>query len=70
MKAFDLVLYIVCGITLLVAMYAVYQTNDIVGTCNEHWKKAFNEMCILPTTFDKPSTEFYNDLNFTLNSSY
>jgi len=65
----DLGLYIICGITLVVAGMDLYQLNDIqkevLDRCNAHWEQEVEDKCSIITTTKFPQGRVFLT-NFTI----
>lgn len=67
MKKSDIILYIVCFLTLIVAMYDLMHLDeiedDVLGRCNEHWVQEFKDHCSLITENEPIVDWSYNYTN-------
>jgi len=71
-RKIDIILYIVCIISVSIAFYDLYHLNQIeeraIDRCNEHWLKEFNTKCTAYiNTIDNP--EGLGSLNYSFNLS-
>ena len=65
----DLILYLVCSITLIIAAYDLTQLKqieyDTLDKCNDHWVKEFENKCEYRGTFIVPKIDGIIQKNWT-----